>query len=80
MDVALNGFNRCCSGCYDRMGVKTAYTGQEDQETLVDTENSIFCEFTNLEADYCCFWGRLLNFRNSLRFDKKYFGKSHFRS
>ena len=56
MDVALNGFNRCCSGCYDKMGVKTAYTGQEDQETLVDTENSIFCEFTNLEADYCCFW------------------------
>ena len=56
MDVALNGFNRCCSGCYDRMGVKTTYTGQEDQEPLVDTENSIFCEFTNLKADYCCFW------------------------
>ena len=80
MDVALDGFNRCCNGCYDRMGVKTTYTGQEDQETLVDTENSIFCEFTNLEADYCCFWVRLLNLENSLRFDKKYFGKSHFRS
>ena len=62
MDVALNGFNRCCSGCYDRMGVKTTYTGQEEQEPPVDTENSIFCEFTNLEADYCCFWVRLLNF------------------
>ena len=37
MDVALDGFNRCCSGCYDRMGVKTTYTGQEDQEALVDT-------------------------------------------
>ena len=56
MDALLNGFNRCYSRCHDRMGVKTTYTGQEDQETLVEMENSIFCEFTNLVADYCCFW------------------------
>ena len=36
--------------------LKTTYTGQEDHETLVEIENSIFCEFTNLVADYCCFW------------------------
>ena len=30
MDVALNGPNRCCNGCYNRMGVKTTYTGLED--------------------------------------------------
>ena len=35
--------------------VLAAYTGQKDQETLVDKEDSIFCEFTNLKANYCCF-------------------------
>ena len=38
MDVALDSFNRCCSGCYDRMGVKTTYTGLKEQETLIDME------------------------------------------
>ena len=71
MDVALDGFNRCCGGCYYRMGVITTYTGQEDQETLVDTENSIFCEFTNLEADYCCFWVRLLSFKKLNQIQQK---------
>ena len=56
IDAAMNGFNGCCSGCYDKIGVKITYTGQEVQETLVDAESSIFCEFTNLEVDYCCFW------------------------
>ena len=30
MDVALNSSNRCCNGCYDKLGGKTIYTGQED--------------------------------------------------
>ena len=63
-------YDGCCTGRFQQMmqwvlqqiGCQTAYTGQKDQETLVDKEDSIFCEFTNLEADYCCFWVRLLNF------------------
>ena len=62
MDVALDGFNRCCSGCYDRMGVKTAYTGQEDQETLVDTKDSIFCEFDKQEGRQLWCPGRSVEF------------------
>ena len=62
------------------MGVKTNYTGLEEKETLIDMENSIFCESTKLGGGLLSVSGGLLKLENSLRFDKKYFGRSHFRS
>ena len=43
-------------------------------------ENSIFCESTKLGGGLLSVFGGLLKLENSLRFDKKYFGRSHFRS
>ena len=57
VDVAFDDINRCCNGCQVMMGVNTTYTGLEEQETLIDMENSIFCESTNSEVDYILFFG-----------------------
>ena len=58
--------------------LKTAHTGLKEQEILTDMENNIFCESTNSEVDYFLFFGTV-ELENSLWFDKKYFGRSHFR-
>ena len=47
------------------MGVKTTYTGLEEQEILIDMENSIFCESTNSEVDYFLVFGTV-ELENSL--------------
>ena len=39
MDVAMNDVNRCCNRCQNTLGVKTTYTGLEEQETLMDMED-----------------------------------------
>ena len=61
VDVAIDDINRWCNGCQVMMGVNTTYTGLEEQETLIDMENSIFCESTNSEVDYILFFWGLLN-------------------
>ena len=55
--VVFNDINRCYKGCQMKTGVNTTYTGLEEQETLIDMENNIFCESTNSEADYILFFG-----------------------
>ena len=42
-------------------GVKTTYTGLEEQETLIDMENNIFCESTKLGGGLLSVSGGLLN-------------------
>ena len=54
------------------MGVNTTYTRLEEQETLIDMENSIFCESTKFEGGLLSGFGTV-ELENSLRFDKKYF-------
>ena len=46
--VVCNDINRCYNGCQMMTGVNTTYTGLEEQETLIDMENNIFCESTKL--------------------------------
>ena len=41
-----NDINRGYNGCQMMTGVNTTYTGLEEQETLIDMENNIFCEST----------------------------------
>ena len=65
VDVAFDDINRCCNGCQVMMGVNTTYTGLEEQETLIDMENSIFCESTNSEVDYFLVFGTV-ELENSL--------------
>ena len=60
------------------MGVKTTYTGLEEQETLIRCGTVFFVNPQNLEADYFLVFGTV-ELENSLWFDKKYFGRSHFR-
>ena len=43
------------------MGVKTTYTGLKEQETLIDMENSIFCESTKFGGGLLSVSGGLLN-------------------
>ena len=75
--VVRNDIDWCYAGCQRMMSVKTTYTGLEEQETLIDIV--FFVNPQNLEADYFLgFW--TVELKNSLRFDKKYFGKSHFHS
>ena len=61
MGVAFDDINRCYNGCQLMMGVKTTYTGQKEQETLIDMENSIFCESTKLGGGLLSVSGGLLN-------------------
>ena len=49
MDVAFDDINRCYNGCQMTTGVNTTYTGLEEQETLIDMENNIFCESTKTQ-------------------------------
>ena len=56
-DAGYEDINRCYNGCWMMTGVNTTYTELEEQETLIDMENSIFCESTNSEADYILFFG-----------------------
>ena len=63
--VVFDDINRCYNGCQMTTGVNTTYTGLEEQETLIDMENNIFCESTNSEVDYFLVFGTV-ELENSL--------------
>ena len=55
--VVFDDINRCYNGCQMTTGVNTTYTGLEEQETLIDMENNIFCESTKLKGElHSGFW------------------------
>ena len=64
-DAVYEDINRCYNGCQMTTGVNTTYTELEEQETLIDMENSIFCESTNSEVDYFLVFGTV-ELENSL--------------
>ena len=58
--VVFDDINRCYNGCQKTTGVNTTYTGLEEQETLIDMENNIFCESTKRGSGlHSVFWGLL---------------------
>ena len=59
------------------MNIRATYTGLEERKTLIRCGTVFFVNPQELGPDYLGFG--TVEIGISLRFDKKYFGRSHFR-
>ena len=78
VDVAFDDFNRCCNGCQIMMGGENNLHRTGETTNPNKMWNCIFCESTRIWGQTTLFFGTV-EIGISLRFDKKYFDRSHFR-